>query len=59
LWEAEGCFRDWLFRSLGIDRKAPLKAVMVDTLAFVLFQVPLYVLVLLFAGDRSSYPRPS
>ncbi len=45
-----GCFRDWLFQSLGIERKTPLKAVMGDTLAFVLFQVPLYVLVLLFAG---------
>lgn len=45
-----GCFRDWLFRRLGIDIKTPLKAVMGDTLAFVLFQVPLYVLVLLFAG---------
>lgn len=45
-----GCFRDWLFRRLGIDIKTPLKAIMGDTLAFVLFQIPLYVLVLLFAG---------
>jgi hypothetical protein len=45
-----GCFRDWLFRRLRIERKTPLKAVIGDTLAFVVFQVPLYVVVLLFAG---------
>lgn len=45
-----GCFRDWLFRRLRIERKTPLRAVIGDTLAFVVFQVPLYVLVLLFAG---------
>lgn len=45
-----GCFRDWLFRRLGIERKTPFKAVIGDTLAFVVFQVPLYVVVLLFAG---------
>lgn len=45
-----GCFRDWLFQRLGIERKTPLRAVIGDTLAFVVFQVPLYVVVLLFAG---------
>lgn len=45
-----GWFRDKLFLTLGIDRSSPLKLFLGDTLAFVVFQVPLYVLVLLFAG---------
>ncbi len=45
-----GWFRDRLFVLLGIDRSRPLKMIFGDTLAFVIFQVPLYVIVLLFAG---------
>ncbi len=45
-----GWFRDTLFLTLGIDRSSPVKLFLGDTLAFVVFQVPLYVLVLLFAG---------
>ncbi|HON34664.1 MAG TPA: L-alanine exporter AlaE [Synergistales bacterium] len=45
-----GWFRDRLFTFLGIDRTMPLKMIGGDTLAFVIFQVPLYVIVLLFAG---------
>ncbi len=45
-----GWFRDRLFVFLGIDRFSPLKMILGDTLAFVIFQVPLYVVVLLFAG---------
>ncbi len=45
-----GWFRDRLFVLLSIDRSSPLKMILGDTLAFVIFQVPLYVIVLLFAG---------
>ncbi|NLO56108.1 MAG: L-alanine exporter AlaE [Thermovirga sp.] len=49
-----GWFRDRLFNFLGIDRTVPLKMIAGDTLAFVIFQVPLYVVVLLFAGATWS-----
>lgn len=45
-----GLFRDRLFLALGIERKNPWKMILGDTLAFVIFQVPLYVIVLLCAG---------
>ncbi len=45
-----GWFRDRLFLALGIDRTNRWKPVFGDTLAFVVFQVPLYVVVLLSAG---------
>ena len=45
-----GWFRDRLFLFFDIDRSSPWKMVLGDTLAFVLFQVPLYVIVLLAAG---------
>jgi hypothetical protein len=45
-----GLFRDRLFLALGIERKKPWKMILGDTLAFVIFQVPLYVIVLLCAG---------
>ncbi len=45
-----GLFRDRLFLTLGIERKTPWKMILGDTLAFVIFQVPLYVIVLLCAG---------
>ena len=45
-----GCFRDRLFVFLGIDRSCFIKMVFGDTLSFVMFQLPLYVIVLLFAG---------
>jgi len=45
-----GWFRERLFDLLSIDRSSPLKMILGDTLAFVIFQVPLYVIVLLFAG---------
>ncbi len=44
-----GWFRDRLFATLGIDRSNPLKMILGDTVAFVVFQVPLYVVVLLLA----------
>lgn len=49
-----GCFRDRLFLFLKIDRSSRLMMIFGDTLAFVVFQVPLYVLVLLFAGATWS-----
>jgi hypothetical protein len=45
-----GLFRDRLFLALGIDGTKPWKMILGDTLAFVIFQVPLYVIVLLCAG---------
>lgn len=45
-----GLFRDRLFLALGIDAKKPWKMILGDTIAFVIFQVPLYVIVLLCAG---------
>lgn len=45
-----GWFRDKLFAFLEIDQSRPLKMIFGDTLAFVILQVPLYVIVLLFAG---------
>ncbi len=45
-----GWFRDRLFLFFGINRSSPWKMMLGDTLAFVLFQVPLYVIVLLAAG---------
>jgi len=44
-----GWFRDWLFRLLHIDRTDRWRLIMGDTVAFVAFQVPLYVIVLLLA----------
>ena len=49
-----GWFRDRLFLFLKIDRSRRLMMIFGDTLAFVVFQVPLYVLVLLFAGATWS-----
>ena len=45
-----GCFRDRLFAFFSIDASRPVRAFFGDTLAFVIFQVPLYVIVLLTAG---------
>lgn len=48
-----GFFRDYLFRIFKVeDRKYP-KRTLVDTLAFVLFQVPLYAAILLFSGANT------
>jgi len=44
-----GIFRDKLFQILHIDRVNSWKLILGDTLAFVAFQVPLYVVVLLLA----------
>lgn len=44
-----GWFRDKLFAVLGIDGTSPWKMILGDTAAFVMFQVPLYVIVLLLA----------
>ena len=45
-----GVFRDRLFSFFSIDATKPVRAFFGDTLAFVIFQVPLYVIVLLTAG---------
>lgn len=45
-----GWFRDCLFDRLKIDRSKGWQPVLGDTLAFVVFQAPLYVIVLLAAG---------
>lgn len=45
-----GNFRDWLFRVLKLDKSRFFQAALADTLAFALFQIPLYFLVLTLAG---------
>ncbi|NLA90603.1 MAG: L-alanine exporter AlaE [Synergistaceae bacterium] len=49
-----GWFRDRLFTTLGIDRTSTWKMILGDTVAFVIFQVPLYVIVLLLAEANWS-----
>ena len=49
-----GVFRDWLFRRLNVQPGRPLQKALVDTLAFVLFQIPLYAAVLVASGATPS-----
>lgn len=50
-----GWFRDRLFGLLGLDKTRFFQAALGDTLAFALFQMPCYVVVLLLAG--ASWPQ--
>ncbi|MGE0210724.1 MAG: L-alanine exporter AlaE [Parvibaculaceae bacterium] len=45
-----GAYRDWLMRKTGAAEGGMLARTLADTLAFLSFQMPLYVLVLLSAG---------
>jgi len=45
-----GWFRDRLFVFLSINRASFIQMIFGDTLSFIIFQLPLYVIVLLFAG---------
>ncbi len=45
-----GVFRDWLIRRAGVDGRAG-KAV-VDLVAFVCFQIPIYLVVLTLSGAK-------
>jgi hypothetical protein len=45
-----GFFRDYLFHIFKVEDKTNRKGTLVDILAFVLFQVPLYASILLFSG---------
>ena len=45
-----GWFRDRLFSLTGLRKESFLQAALGDTIAFALFQMPLYVVVLLLAG---------
>lgn len=45
-----GIFRDWLFRRFNISARSRLQTAIGDTVAFVLFQIPLYAAVLTLSG---------
>jgi hypothetical protein len=45
-----GLYRDWLFRAFRARAGGPLRAALIDILAFVSFQVPVYALNLALAG---------
>lgn len=45
-----GLYRDWLFRAFRARADGPLRAALIDILAFVSFQVPVYALNLAPAG---------
>ena len=49
-----GLYRDWLFERFGLQPGEPLKAAALDILAFVSFQAPVYVAILIFAGATLS-----
>ncbi|MBO1075511.1 L-alanine exporter AlaE [Roseomonas marmotae] len=45
-----GIYRDWLFRLLARNGTEPCRAVLIDTLANLSFQVPLYAAILAWNG---------
>jgi hypothetical protein len=45
-----GIYRDWLFRLLSTKTTSPLKAVAIDTLANLTFQIPVYACLLALNG---------
>ena|SRR5215213_6949128 len=45
-----GIYRDWLFRLLSTKSTSPLKAVAIDTLANLTFQIPVYACLLALNG---------
>ena len=47
---AYGLYRDWLFRFFRMREDSFFQAAVVDTAAFLSFQVPLYGVVLMIAG---------
>jgi hypothetical protein len=47
---AYGIYRDWLFRYTNLNEDSWVQAAIVDTIAFLSFQVPLYGIVLWIAG---------
>jgi hypothetical protein len=51
---AYGIYRDWLFRFSRLREDSWLQAAVVDTVAFLTFQVPLYGIVLMIAGASLS-----
>lgn len=44
-----GCYRDMLFRRFDLKKNSLVQTALGDTVAFISFQLPLYVLVLLLA----------
>ena len=47
---AYGLYRDWLFRFARLSEDSWIQSAIVDTVAFLSFQVPLYGVVLMIAG---------
>jgi hypothetical protein len=48
-----GMFRDWLFQMTKADIGGEVRKILVDTLAFIVFQVPLYATILWFSGANT------
>lgn len=49
-----GFYRDWLFRLTGSEHSNQLRKTVIDIAAFVSFQVPVYVVILLMVGASLS-----
>jgi len=49
-----GIFRDWLIRQLGLTPENRVGFALGDITAFVLFQIPLYAIVLFVSGATAS-----
>jgi hypothetical protein len=49
-----GIYRDWVFRLLGNMSSGPFKAAVLDTVANVTFQVPVYACLLALNGATAS-----
>ncbi len=45
-----GIFRDWMFEVSGAAQGGEVRRALADIVSFVAFQVPVYVVILLFAG---------
>ena len=45
-----GIFRDWTFQFFKVEKGNQVKKSFVDILAFIIFQVPLYAIILVFSG---------
>lgn len=48
-----GMFRDWMFQLMRANKGGQVKKGIADILAFVLFQIPLYVTILAISGANA------
>ncbi|MBL4645821.1 MAG: L-alanine exporter AlaE [Hyphomicrobiales bacterium] len=45
-----GLWRDWIFARCNADQRSILARIFIDMIAFMSFQIPVYVAILVFAG---------